>query len=344
MTGCPRWRRPGLWLLALVVVMPWIPALAGTLGDVRARGRVDCGVADGVPGFSAADADGNWAGIGADYCRAIAAAILGDAEKVRFVPLPAASGAAALRAGEIDVLAGIATWTLRNETEPGIAFAGVIYHDGQALMVRRSLDAQSALELSGTTICIVGGTASETAIADFFRSHGMPYKLMTFETPEEALRAYEGGGCDVYAASALILASELLKLAGPAAHVILPEQISNEPLAPAVRQDDTQWLGIARWVLFALIDAEELGVSKDNAAALAAGGAPPPVKRLLGTEGDFGKPLGLDSDWALRAIQAVGNYGELFERNLGPRSGLNIDRGLNHLWNKGGILFAAPVR
>ncbi|MGO8955124.1 MAG: amino acid ABC transporter substrate-binding protein [Rhodomicrobium sp.] len=342
MTGRFQSWGPALWAFALLFPCA-APVYAGTAGDVRTRGHLNCGVTEGHTGFSAADAAGNWTGLDTDFCRAVAGAVLGDGTKVRFVPVSKDKRFSALLAGEIDVLPRVA-WTMQNATGFGISFAGVIYYENQGLMVRKKLEVQSALELSGTEVCTAAGTAAESSIADFFRSHGMPYRSVTFAKPEEALSAYEGGRCDAYAASVSSLSSQRQKLTNPEDHIVLPEPIAMEPQTPAVRAGDPQWLSVVSWTLFALIDAEELGVTKDNAASLAAGGAAPGVKHLLGGEDDLGKPIGLGKDWALRAVEAVGNYGEMFEGNLGAKSSLNIDRGLNRLWNKGGILFAPPVR
>ncbi len=319
-------------------------ARAATVDEVRARGQLNCGVTQGLAGFSAADNRGNWTGLDADFCRAVAAAVLGDGSKVSFVPLSSKQRFTALQTGEIDVLSRVSTWTMQNDTALGISFVGVIYYDGQGLMVRKKLEVQSALELSGAEVCTNAGTTTELNIADFFRSRGMPYKIVTFEKSDEALKAYEAERCDVYSTDASSLLSQRQKLASPGDHVILPELISKEPLAPAVRQSDPQWASVVRWTLFALINAEELGVTQDNAAGFAASEGAPAIRRLLGFEGDFGKPIGLSTDWALQAIKAVGNYGEMFDRSLGAQSALNIDRGLNRLWNKGGILFAPPIR
>ncbi len=342
MAGRPlrRWLILGFLGLPLLYSAP--PIWSVTLDDVRARGQLGCGVAE-APVFSTAGAEGGWKGLGADFCRAVAAAVLGDGARVAFVPLSPEQGFAALQKGEVDLLSQAPAWTMKNETALGISFAGVIYYDGQGLMVRRKLEVQSALELSGAQVCTAAGTAA-LDIAEFFRSRGMPYNIVAFETAGRALEAYEAERCDAYSANLPSLSFERQKLPNPADHVILPEKVSQEPVAVAVRQGDPQWASVVRWTLFALIDAEELGVSKDNSASLAAGDASPGVKQLLGAGEDLGKMIGLSRDWALLAIEAVGNYGEIFERNLGSKSTLNIDRGENRLWNKGGILFAPPVR
>ncbi len=340
-----RSRRQAVILWALTLSL-WCaaPLKAATVDDVKARGQLNCGVTQGLAGFSSADSKGNWAGLDVDFCRAVAAAIFGDGTKVKFVPLSSKQRFTALQSGEIDVLSRVSTWTMQNDTALGISFVGVIYYDGQGLMVRKKLEVQSALELSGAEVCTNTGTTTELNIADFFRSRGMPYKIVAFEKSDEALKAYEAERCDVYSTDASSLSSQRQKLANPDDHVILPDLISKEPLAPAVRQGDPQWASLVRWTLFALINAEELAVTKSNAGALAAADSAPGVKRLLGVEQDFGKPLGTGKDWALQAIKAVGNYGEIFDRNLGAESALKIDRGLNKLWNKGGILYAPPIR
>lgn len=328
----------------LILVLASLRCQASTLADVKARGHLNCGVTQGLAGFSSVDSQGAWTGLDVDFCRAVAAAIFSDGSKVSFVPLSSKQRFTALQSGEIDVLSRVSTWTMQSDTTLGIAFAGVIYYDGQGMMVRKKLEVQSALELSGAEVCTNTGTTTELNIADFFRSRGMPYKIVAFEKSDEALKAYEAERCDVYSTDASSLWSQRLKLANPDNHIVLPELISKEPLAPAVRQGDWQWFNLVKWTLFALIDAEELGVGKDNAAAMAGADSAPGIKRLLGTEGDFGGALGLGKDWALQAIEAVGNYGEIFDRNLGANSVLKIDRGTNKLWNKGGILFAPPIR
>jgi general L-amino acid transport system substrate-binding protein len=318
---------------------------AGTLDDVKARGRLTCGVTQGLAGFSTVDASGNWTGLDVDYCRAVAAAIFGDGTKVSFVPLSSKQRFTALQTGEIDILSRVSTWTMQNDTALGLTFIGVIYHDGQGMMVRKDQEVQSALELSGAEVCTNTGTTTELNIADFFRSKGMPYKIVTFEKSDEALKAYEAKRCDVYSTDASALAAQRTKLGTPADHIILPELISKEPLSPVVRSNDPQWESIARWTLFALINAEELGVTRGNADGMASGAASSPnVKRLLGSEGDYGKALGLSNTWALQAIKAVGNYEEMFNRSVGSDSTLKLTRGVNALWNKGGILFAPPIR
>jgi general L-amino acid transport system substrate-binding protein len=331
-------------LLLCLAAFFTLPADAATLDDVRGRGSLNCGVSQGLAGFSSVDGNGNWTGLDVDFCRALAGAIFGDPAKVRFVPLSSKQRFTALQSGEIDVLSRNSTWTMQNDTALGITFVGVIYYDGQGFMVPKKLNVESALELSGAEICVNTGTTTELNISDFFRSRGMPYEIISFEKSDEALKAYEAGRCDVYSTDASGLAAQRLKLADPDAHIVLPDTISKEPLSPAVRQSDPQWINLVRWTLFALINAEELGITRENAAILASSSANPAVKRLLGKEVDFGQAMGVGADWALGAVKAAGNYGEMFNRNLGEGSPLKVARGLNRLWSKGGILYAPPVR
>ena len=321
------------------------PALAQkTLQTVKGRGHVFCGVSQGLPGFSTPDAKGNWSGFDVDFCKAVAAATLGSADKVKFVPLSAKERFTALQSGEVDVLSRNTTWTLSRDTALGLTFAGVTYYDGQGFMARRKLGVKSAKELNGATVCANAGTTTELNVADYFRSHGMQYKLVTFEKSDDAFAAYVKGRCDVYTTDQSGLYAQRVRLDDPDQHVILPEIISKEPLGPAVRHGDDAWFAVVKWTLFALINAEELGVTAANAQQMRTDSKNPEVRRLLGSEGDAGKSLGLDADWALRAVQAVGNYGEMFERNLGAGSPLKIARNVNALWTKGGILYAPPVR
>jgi len=339
-------RSPFLFLVAVAgLVMAAMPALAQkTLDAAKARGHILCGVSQGLPGFSNPDAKGNWSGIDVDFCRAVAAAALGGAGKVRFRPLSAKERFTALQSGEVDILSRNTTWTLSRDAALGLTFAGVVYYDGQGFMVNRKLGVKSAKELNGATVCANAGTTTELNVADYFRSHGMQYKLVTFEKSDDAFAAYVKGRCDVYTTDQSGLYAQRVRLDKPDEHVILPEIISKEPLGPATRQGDDGWSNIVRWTLFALINAEELGITASNAAGLRGGSKNPEVRRLLGAEGELGKALGLDADWALRAVQAVGNYGEMFERNLGAASPLKIARNINALWSKGGILYAPPAR
>ena len=316
---------------------------ASTLQEVKAKGYIQCGVHQGLPGFASASQNGTWKGMDVDVCRAMAAAIFGDPEKVKFTPLSAQERFTALLSGEIDVLSRNTTWTMTRDTKYGLNFAGVTYYDGQGFMVRRKLGISSALELSGATICIQKGTTTLLNAADFFKSKKMPYKLVGFEKADETVQAYDAGRCDVFTSDASQLYSMRLKLTNPDEHMVLPEIISKEPLGPVVRQGDDQWFNLVRWTCFAILNGEELGVSKENVDAMKSS-SNPAVRRLLGIEGDFGKMLGVDNEWAYRIIKLVGNYGEIFERNVGQSSPLNIARGVNALWSKGGIQYAPPIR
>ncbi len=318
-------------------------ARAGTLEAVRERNALICGINPNLPGFGQPDEKGQFKGFNADICHAIAAAVLGDPAKVRFMPLTAPTRFEALNSGEVDVLTHNSTWTMQRDTAAGLHFTGYTFFDGQAFLAKKSANLTSATELAGASVCTQQGSTSELNAADFFRSHKQKYELVSFANEDEATRAFAGGRCDVLTSDASALASARLKLPNPENYVILPEVISKEPLGLVVRDGDDRWFDIVRWTLNALIDAEELGVSKNNAAE-AVKSPNPEVKRLLGVEGKFGASIGLSDDWALRALSAEGNYGEIFERNLGAGSPLKLPRGINALWSKGGILYAPPVR
>ena len=318
-------------------------ASATTLEDVKGKGHIQCGVSQGLPGFSNPDDKGEWTGLDVDYCRAVAAAIFGDANAVKFTPLSAKERFTALQSGEVDILSRNTTWTMGRDTALGLNFAGVDYYDGQGFMVRKSLGVSSALELSGASVCTNTGTTTELNVADYFRSNNMDYEIVAFEKADEVVQAYDAGRCDVYTTDASGLYAQRLKLTDPNEHMVLPEIISKEPLGPVVRQGDDEWFNIAKWVLFALINAEELGVTQANVEEMK-GSDNPAVKRMLGTEGAFGEGIGLENDWAAKAIAAVGNYGEVFDRNVGPNTPLGIARGLNALWTKGGLMYAPPIR
>ncbi len=313
------------------------------LDTVKQRGSLSCGVNVGLAGFSQPDDKGNWTGLDVDYCKAIAAAIFGDEKKVKYVPTTAKERFTALQSGEIDVLVRNTTWTMSRDSSLGLSFAGVNYYDGQGFMVKKSLNVKSAKELNGATVCVQTGTTTELNLADYFKSSNMTYKPVVFEKLDETVQAYLAGRCDVYTTDQSGLYSIRVQQPKPEDHVVLPEIISKEPLGPTVRQGDSQWLTLVKWVHNALLNAEELGVTKANVDQMV-GSANPEIKRLVGKEGDFGKAIGLDNDWAVKIIKAVGNYGEVFERNVGSGSRLNIDRGLNKLWNKGGLQYAAPIR
>ena len=315
-------------------------AHAATLDDIKKAGALNCGVSQGLPGFSNPDDKGSWTGIDVDYCKALAAAVLGDANKVKFVPLSAKVRFTALQSGEIDVLSRNTTWTFTRDTNLGLNFSGVLYYDGQGFMVRKKLGVKSARELAGAAVCTNTGTTTELNLADYFKSNGMKYKVVAFESANEVVGAYDAGRCDVFTTDRSGLAAQRTKLKNPDEHMVLPEIISKEPLGPVVRQGDDQFFNISRWVLNALIIAEELGVSSKNVDQMMAS-KNPETQRLLGVKGKYGEYIGLDAKWAARAIKAVGNYAEMYERNVTP---LGLARGVNMLWTKGGILYAPPFR
>ena len=332
-------------VLALAATSVWVAGAASgqTLQTVKERGAVICGVSQGLPGFSTPDDRGNWTGLDVDLCRALAAAIFNDPSKVKYTPLSAKDRFTALQTKEIDVLSRNSTWTMLRDTQLGLNFAGVNYYDGQGFMVRKALKVNSALELNGASVCTQTGTTTELNVADYFRANKMKHEVVAFSTADETVKAYDAGRCDVFTSDVSQLHAMRLKLAAPADHAILPEIISKEPLGPVVRQGDDAWFNIVKWTFFATVNAEELGVTSQNVADMLKS-TKPDVRRLLGVEGNFGEQIGLTKDWAVRIIRHVGNYGESFERNVGSGSKLNIARGLNRLWSKGGIQYAPPVR
>ena len=315
-----------------------------TIDSIKQRGHVICGVNPSLPGFSAADSQGIWTGLDVDVCRAIAATVLGDGSKVKWVPLNASQRFTALQSGEIDVLSRNSTWTLTRDASLGLEFTGVTYYDGQGFMVSAKSKITSAKQLKGATVCVQSGTTTEKNLTDFSKAAGLAIKPVVFETQEATNKAYFAGRCQAYTTDASGLASIRNKEANnPADHVILPDIISKEPLGPAVRRGDDEWFSIVKWVVFALVEAEEYGITQANVDQMKTS-TDPVVQRILGTSEDTGKLLGLDKDWAYRAVKATGNYGEVFERNVGPNSALKLPRGLNNLWNKGGIMYAPPIR
>jgi general L-amino acid transport system substrate-binding protein len=330
-------------IFALAVVFAAQSASAQTLKAVKDRGMLNCGANGTLAGFGMPDAQGNWTGLDVDFCRAVAAAIFDDAKKVKFVALTAKDRFTALQSGEVDLLARNTTWTSSRDSSLGLNFIGVNYYDGQGFMVRTALKVNSALELNGASVCVQQGTTTELNLADYFRSHKMQLKSVTFATANEAVKAYDAGRCDAYTTDASGLYAERLRLANSNDHVILPDIISKEPLAPAVRHGDDQWFDIVKWVHFAMLDAEELNVTSKNVDDMVKSDNPE-IKRLLGTEGNYGEQLGLTKDWVVRIVKLVGNYGEVFDRNVGQDSPLKITRGLNALWTKGGVQYAPPVR
>jgi general L-amino acid transport system substrate-binding protein len=323
------------------------PAFASpTLAAVKRRGRLNCGVHEGLVGFAYTDNRGQWRGFDADFCRALAAAVLGDPNAVRFVPVTGSQRFEALRSGRIDVLWRSTSWTLTREAKEGVRFAGVNYYDGQGFLVRRSLDLASATELNGARICVQRGSTSELNVADWFRARGLEYTPVVTVNEEAARAAYGREDCDVFSADVSALAAARTTLSNPEQHAILPDVISKEPLGPAVKRGDEAWTSIVRWTLNALIMAEELGVTQDNVDEQADDSRDPQIQRLLGVDGDYGAMMGLRRDWARSAIKAGGNYGEIFARNVGADSSLDLTRGLNAQWNAtpGGLIYALPIR
>jgi general L-amino acid transport system substrate-binding protein len=314
-----------------------------TLNAVKARGALVCGVNEGLPGFSAVDERGAWSGFDVDFCRALAAAIFGDPNRVRLVPLSADARFQALKDGKIDVLSRNSTWTMGRETEFGLTFVGVTYYDGQGFMLPRAMRISSALELDGAKVCVQSGTTTIDNLADFFASNRMSLQEVVSSSTDDSIKNYGAGLCSVLTSDLSQLYALRLRLAKPHDHVILPDVISKEPLGPVVRQNDLQWIEIVRWVHFAMVNGEELGVSS-RTIGQALQSQKPEVMRLVGTTGDFGEEIGLTNAWAANIIRTVGNYGEVFDRNLGAKSPLAIPRGLNQLWNAGGIQYAPPIR
>ncbi len=327
----------------LLAIVPALAAGSPTLERVKKNGYLRCGVHEGLPGFGSPDSKGNWTGMDVDFCRAIAAAIFNDPKKVRFTPTSAKVRFTVLQSGEVDLLSRSTTWTMSRDTQLGLEFVGVMYYDGQGFMVPKKLNVTSAKQLNGANVCTGTGTTTELNLADYFRSNGLKYKVIAFEKNAEILAAYDGGRCDAYTTDTSGLYADRLKLKNANDHIILPEIISKEPLGPLVNQGDQRWGDLVRWTMFALLNAEELGVTSKNADQLLKS-ANPEVRRLLGVEGAFGESIGLTKDWVVRIVKATGNYGEIFERNVGPSSPLKIKRGQNALWTKGGLQYAPPVR
>src|SRR5476649_2684139 len=330
-------------ILALAVIVAAQGASAQTLKTVKDRGMLNCGSNGTLAGFGLPDAQGKWTGLDVDFCRAVAAAIFNDASKVKFVPLSAKDRFTALQSGEVDVLARNTTWTSSRDSSLGLNFAGVDYYDGQGFMVRKALKVNSALELNGASVCVQQGTTTELNLSDFFRAHNMQVKTVTFAIANEAVKAYDAGRCDAYTSDASALYGERLRLANSADHIVLPEIISKEPLGLAVRHGDDQWFDIVKWTLFAMINAEELNITSKNIDEMVKS-TNPDIKRFVGTDGNYGEQLGLPKEWAVSIIKLVGNYGEVFEANVGSGSPLKIERGLNKLWSKGGLQYAPPIR
>ena len=332
-------------LAAALLAAATLPAHAGkTIDTIKQRGQMICGVNPGLAGFSIADSQGNWSGLDVDVCKAVAASLLGDATKIKWTPLSAQQRFTALQSGEIDMLSRNTTWTLTRDASLGLHFAGVTYYDGQGFMVPKKTKITSAKNLKGATVCVQSGTTTEKNLTDYSKAMKLNIKPVVFETQEATNKAYFAGRCQAYTTDASGLASVRNKEASnPDDHVILPELISKEPLGPSVRRGDDEFFAIVKWVVYALLEAEEFGITQANVDQMKTS-TDPVVQRILGTSEDTGKLLGLDKDWAYRAIKAVGNYGEIFERNVGPKSALKLPRGANNLWNKGGLMYAPPIR
>ena len=331
-------------LVTTVLLAAASGAQAGTtLNAVKERGYIKCGVSDGLPGFSFADEKGKFSGIDVDVCHGIASAVFGDSTKVKFTPLTAKERFTALQTGEIDVLSRNSTWTSSRDSPLGLNFTGVTYYDGQGFLVNKKLGVKSAKELDGATVCVQAGTTTELNLSDYFRANKMKYTPITYDKSDESAKALEAGRCDVLTSDQSQLYAQRIKLAKPDDHVILPEVISKEPLGPVVRHGDDDWFDIVKWTLFVMVDAEELGINSKNVEEMKKS-TNPDVKRMLGVEGDKGKDFGLANDWMAVVVKQVGNYGEIFDRNVGKGSPLKIERGLNALWNQGGLQYAPPVR
>jgi general L-amino acid transport system substrate-binding protein len=330
-------------LLIAVLFLASTAEAASTLNKVKKRGQLICGVSQGLPGFSNPDKKGQWTGIDVDFCRGMAAAIFGSAKKVKYIPLSAKERFTALQSGEIDVLARNTTWTMQRDTALGLEFIAVTYYDGQGFMVRKNSGVKSVTDLAGATICTNAGTTTELNVAGYFKKNGMKYEIVTFEKTDEAIAAYDNNRCDAYTTDQSGLYANRLKLRNKDEHMILPEIISKEPLGPVARQGDAQFADIARWTVFAMINAEELGLTSKTIRRLR-GSNDPSIQRFVGKSGSFGRNMGLKRKWAYNIINEVGNYGEIFERNLGHSSPLHIERGQNALWTKGGLIYAPPIR
>lgn len=328
---------------AFIVAAPIGASAQTTLEKIKARGQIVCGASLGVPGFSYPDDKGTWTGFDTDMCRALAAVIFDDPNKASYVPLSSKDRMIALQTGTIDVLSRTTTWTSSRDAGQGIAFTAINYYDGQGFMVRKSLGIKSAKELNGATICVSQGTTTELNLADYARTNGIKVNVLNFIDTNETAKAYEAGRCDGYTTDMSQLAANRLKFAKVDDHVILPEIISKEPLGPWVRRGDEQWFALVRWTLFAMLNAEELGVTQANVGEMLKSKSPE-IKRLLGTEGNMGEQLGVTADWVVRIIRHVGNYGESFERHLGPKTRIGLARGSNELWSKGGLQYAPPIR
>jgi len=331
-------------LVLLSTVMAVSSAWSGTLEDVQKKGVLTCGISEGVPGFSIPDSTGHWVGFDVDMARAVAAAVLSDPEKIKFVPLASKQKIIAVSSGQVDLTSRTTTWTLKRDAKQGVDFTTIVFYDGQGFMVPKALGVDSATKIDGATVCVTAGTTSELNLADFARFNNLKIEALVFDGKKEALNAYATGRCDGFTTDVSQLASLRTTLAKPEDHVIMPEVISKEPLSPLVRHGDNQWKDIVTWVLNGLIAAEEYGVTQANVMEMKEKSKNPVVQRMLGKSGDTGSYLGLDKDWMVRAIKAVGNYGEIYDRHFGPSTKLNIPRGVNKLWTQGGLHYALPIR
>ncbi|MBT3360948.1 MAG: amino acid ABC transporter substrate-binding protein [Rhodospirillales bacterium] len=319
-------------------------ASAGTLDDVKARGQLNCGVSEGVPGFSIPDSSGRWVGLDVDMCRALSSAIFNDDDKIKFVSLSSKQKILAVVTGQVDLTSRTTTWTMKRDTKEGVDFTAIVYFDGQAFMARKELNLKSATELDGAAVCVTSGTTTELNLADFARANEIKFEPVVFEGKKEAVNAYKSGRCDALTTDYSQLAAFRTTFPKPADHVILPDVISKEPLSPLVKHGDNQWKDLVTWLLVGLISAEELGVTKANVDDMKANSKNPTIQRMLGVSGDYGSYIGLEKDWLHKAIKATGNYGEIFDRNLGMGSKLKMERGKNALWNQGGLLYVPPLR
>lgn len=333
-----------LMCFALSAAMTVSAAVAGTLEDVQKKDILTCGISEGVPGFSIPDSSGHWVGFDVDMARAVAAAVLSDPKKVAFVPLASKQKIIAVSSGQVDLTSRTTTWTMKRDAKQGVDFTTIVFYDGQGFMISKKLGVDSATKIDGATVCVTAGTTSELNLADFGRVHNLELEALVFDGKKEALSAYSTGRCDAFTTDISQLASLRTTLANPNDHMIMPEVISKEPLSPLVRHGDNQWKDIVTWVLNGLVAAEENGITAANVLEMKENSTNPVVQRMLGKSGDTGSYLGLDQDWLVRAISAVGNYGEIYNRHFGPETKLNIPRGVNELWTKGGLHYALPIR
>jgi general L-amino acid transport system substrate-binding protein len=331
-------------ITSLLATLPVTAQQSSTLEKTKRQGYVSCGTSEGVPGFSLPDEKGNWVGFDIDWCRAVAAAVFNDPNATRYKSLSAKDRLIALQSGEIDMLARTTTWTSSRDAIFGLNFTAINYYDGQGFLVRKSLNVSSAKELNGASICVQQGTTGELNLSDYFRTNNLKNQVVAFASTVEAAKAFEAGRCDAWSTDVSALSANRLKFEKPSDSVLLPEVISKEPLGAWVRQGDDQWFDIVRWTHFAMVNAEELGITQANVDDLAKNSTNPEIKRLLGGEGKFGEQFGLSNDWVVRIVKATGNFGESYDRNLGPKTRLAIPRGLNALWNKGGLMYAPPIR